>query len=231
MSDHTIPCYNDIITLLNKYNPSIRILEIEQKYDTYQGWINARNRNIYGDSDTVHPKVWNKPNFQETIRAILFPRQGGHVTVENGEKVYHLFDGFTGEVFTWKKLTLTPHKDLQSGDIVLVATNEEGVEIAVIHHIDFNKENNRLNNYLWIRRENHKTNLNDDAKREYIAQGKIASLAFEYGLAPRFWSQEAQLRFIEAKRTNGEIFPSGDTIMIADDPTNQLDLDHFLGNK
>ncbi|HEC39303.1 hypothetical protein LCGC14_1582080 [marine sediment metagenome] len=113
----------------------------------------------------------------------------------------------------------------------LVATNEEGVEIAVIHHIDFNKENNLLNNYLWIRKENHKTNLNDDNKREYIAQGKIASLAFEYGFAPRFWSVEAQLRFYEAKRTNGETFLPGDTVIITKDPTNQLELDHFLGNK
>jgi len=112
-----------------------------------------------------------------------------------------------------------------------VATNEAGVEIAIIHHIDFNKENNRLDNYLWIRKANHKTNLRDDAKREYIAHGKIASLAFEYGVAPRFWSQEAQLRFYESKRTNGGMFPSGDTIMIAEDPSSQLDLDHFLGNK
>ena len=223
--------YNDIIFMLNKYDSSNRVREIEHKYKTYQGWINNRDRKIYGDSDTVHPKVWNKPKFREAIRKVLFPRQGGHVTVENGESVYHIFDGFTGEVFTWRKLTLTPHKDLQSGNVVLVATNEEGVEIAIIHHIDFNKENNQLSNYLWIRSENHKTNLRDDAKRKYIAQGKIASLAFEYGLAPRFWSHEAQLRFIEAKRTNSGLFPSGDTIMIVGDSTNQLGLDHFLGNK
>lgn len=223
--------YNDIIALLDKYIPKNRIDEIKHKYESLQGWIDKRNLQIYGDSSTVHPKVWNKAKFQEMIRTVLFNRQGGYITIENGEKVYHVFDGFTGEVFTWKKLTLTPHKDLQTGNIVLLATNEDGVEIAVIHHIDFNKENNLLSNYLWIRKENHRTNLNDDNKREYIAQGMIASLAFEYGVAPRFWSHEAQLRFNEAKRTNGGMFPSGDTIMIKDDLKDQLDLDHFLGKK
>ncbi len=165
------------------------------------------------------------------IRTVLFPRQGGYITIENGENIYHVFDGFTGEVFSWRKLTLTPHKDLQTGEVVLLATNEKGVEIALIHHIDFNKENNRLNNYLWVLKKNHKTNLNDDNKRKYIAQGMIASLAFEYGVAPRFWSHEAQLRFNKAKSTNGEAFLPGDTIMIKIDPRDQIDLDHFLGNK
>lgn len=223
--------YNDIISLLNNYDSETRVAEIESKYRAFQGWVDDRNRKIHGDSDTIHSAVWNKAEFRKMIRTVLFPRQGGYITIEKGEKVYHVFDGFTGEVFTWKRLTLSPHKDLQSGEIVLIATNEEGVEIAVIHHIDFNKDNNRLDNYLWILRENHKTNLNDDDRRVYIAQGKIASLAFEYGVAPRFWSQEAQLRFYESKRTNGGMFPSGDTIMIAEDPSSQLDLDHFLGNK
>ena len=79
--------------------------------------------------------------------------------------------------------------------------------------------------------KNHKTNPTGQERMTYIAQGKMASLAFEYGFAPRFWSHEAQLRFYEAKRTNSGIFPSGDTIMIADDPSSQLGLDHFLGNK
>jgi len=127
-----------------------------------------------------------------------------------------------------KNLIFKPFKDLQTGDTILKAVDENGIEVAVIHHIDFDKNNNQLGNYLWILAKNHKTNLNEENKRKYITLGMIASNAFENGYAPQFWPYKAQVKFnrIVSKRNT---IPSGDTVLIQDDEMNQLKLSNFLG--
>jgi len=218
-----------LIDKLKNYNRIARVHEIETLFGSYDDWILKRDKKKYGDSSTKHPSKWSTKQFQKTIREHLFLRQGGYVTVESGQNIYHVFDGMTGELITWKTLTLAPIIDSQ-GNIVMMVKNEQNVEIGVIHHIDFNKLNNRLENFVWIKRKNHITNPGAKLAREYISCGKSASLAFEYGRAPNFWSLAVQLQFRNILKNRVALPLPGDTVMIQVDKTTQVLLNNFLGN-
>ena len=176
------PTQNQVDLLeLGRYDPNERQKELQELYPTWELYQEYELKTFYGNTESVHTSDWSSPRKRSLREVALFATQG---FVSEG--VEYVFDAFTGNFY---------RKDLRF---------DSGRTAWEIHHIDFIKTNNDINNLLWVLKmrdpvtgvSSHLTNIDDlENRKEYITMGRIVKSALRHGQAPKSWSLTNQMRY------------------------------------